>query len=107
MKIEEFNEKLLKEIIICKEENILTDGIQELYIKLIKIALDSKRYVYLTPIIKNKCEMKACFTCYKFVLNINLEKSVNIYLYANTIIRSSFSHTIRQIHREKHESKST
>jgi len=107
MNKEEFNEKLLREIIICKEKNELTDAIQELFIRLIKLELSNARYIFLTTADKNKCEIKAYFACYRSALNINLDKTVNAYSYIGAIIRCSFAKTVMKLYRLKHESKST
>jgi hypothetical protein len=107
MTIEEFNVVLLKEMIISKEKNEVTDELKELFIKLIKQEIGNIKYDFLNNRDKDIFEVNAYWACYKNAIKINLEKSVNVYSYVRTIIRSSFAGTIVKIKKLRNESQNT
>jgi len=93
---EEFKERLLKEIILCKELKELTIEIKDLFFELINSEIekrDMKRFK-LNEEEKIIFENNAYIACNNNALKFNSNKTNNAYAYVVTIIRCSFSDTI-------------
>jgi hypothetical protein len=93
---EELNKQLLKELVLYKETDILTDELKRLLFDLICQESKKSRYNHISENVKILCEADAYVAACKHSIHFNPERSDKPSLYVGQIIWSSYYGTIKK-----------
>jgi len=94
---EEYNEKLLVELVYSQAKGEMTEDLKLLCFYLADdISKNKKRYPFIDEDTRVMCVAFAYDACVRHVMKFNRERSDNAYSYVSVIIRSSFAGTLKK-----------